>query len=307
MQQPKCISGSTADRRRRQSTAASISAFVFFLTLLAAIPAHASRTVIDETGHQVLVPDHPHRIICLTPSVTDAAFSIGLADDIIAVSDYSRYPQAATRKPTVGTSLTPSIERIVALHPDLILSMESLSARDTTEQLRRLHLAVFLVDTHGLAGILHTVESIGAATNHQAQAQHEVAELTARIAGVRAASAGRPAVTIFLPIWFDPLITIGRGAFMTELISAAGGRSVTADLAEEWPQISLETVIVRQPQALLLSRDGKLTPQFLATRPGWTSLPAMRDHRFFYYDDRMELASPVAIDALEDLARQLHG
>jgi ABC-type Fe3+-hydroxamate transport system substrate-binding protein len=109
-----------------------------------------------------------------------------------------------------------------------------------------------------------------------------------------------------MPIWYDPIITIGKHAFTTEIIEAAGGRSVTDDLAADWPQISMEIVLARAPEALLLVRDGKTTLELLRSRPGWSSVPAVQASRVYYVDGRIDFPSPVAIDALEDLAKQFH-
>ena len=109
-----------------------------------------------------------------------------------------------------------------------------------------------------------------------------------------------------MPIWYDPIITIGKHAFITEIIEAAGGRSVTDDLTEDWPHISMEILLARSPDALLLVRGGKMSLQLLQDRPGWSSLPAVQRRSVYYVDDRIDLASPVAIDVLEDLAKQFH-
>ena len=109
-----------------------------------------------------------------------------------------------------------------------------------------------------------------------------------------------------MPIWYDPITTIGKNAFITEVIEAAGGRSVTEDLPAEWPQINMEVVLERAPDALLLVRGGKTTLQVLQDRPGWNNMTAIKEHRIYYVDERINFASPVAIEALEDLAKQFH-
>jgi iron complex transport system substrate-binding protein len=142
--------------------------------------------------------------------------------------------------------------------------------------------------------------------NRAPQADALMHSLQQRVDAVRARTRGLPAPTIFMPIWYDPITTIGRSAFITEIIEAAGGRSVTDDLPAEWPQISMEVVLERAPDALLLVRGGKTTLQVLEERPGWSSMAAIKARRVYYVDDRINFASPVAIDALEDLAKQFH-
>jgi ABC-type Fe3+-hydroxamate transport system substrate-binding protein len=268
--------------------------------------ALASRILTDELGRRVEVPDHPHRIVCLAPSITDAVFALGAGADVVAISDYTKYPAQALQKPSVGGTLHPSVETILSLHPDLVLGIQTKAQSESAEQITRLGIPVFLVDPKGLAGILRSVASLGHATNRDAQAATLLSNLNRRIAAVRARVKGKPTPTVFMPIWYDPILTIGKHAFITEIIEAAGGRSVTDDLAPDWPQISMEAVIARAPQALLLNRDGKLTFDALKGRPGWSSLPAIQARRAFYVDDRIGLPSPIAIDALEDLARQFH-
>jgi ABC-type Fe3+-hydroxamate transport system substrate-binding protein len=280
--------------------------FVVALLVMLASHCFASRTLTDELGRKVVVPDHPHRVICLMPSVTDTVFALGAGDDVVGISDYTKYPAEALKKPSVGDLIKPSIETILSLHPDLVINMQPKGPMESTEQLERLGIPVFLVDPRGIAGILHSVESIGQALNRTQQADALVTSLQQRVDAVRARTKGLPVPTVFMPVWYDPIITIGKHAFTTEIIEAAGGRSVTDDLAADWPQISMEVVLTRAPEALLLVRGGKTTMEVLQDRPGWSSVPAVQARRAYYVDGRIDFPSPVAIDALEDLAKQFH-
>jgi iron complex transport system substrate-binding protein len=274
--------------------------------LCGALPAQASRALTDETGRTVTVPDHPHRIICLTPSVTDTVYALGAGDDVVAISDYTKYPKAALTKPSVGELIQPSIERIVAFHPDLVIGNAPLGPSETAKQLERLGVTVYLVNPQGIAGILQAVRDLGAVLNRAPAATTLAASLAARVEAVRERTRNLPRPRVLMPIWYDPIMTIGKHAFITEIIATAGGRSVTDDLAADWPQISMEAVMQRAPEALLLVRGGKVSLDVLKDRPGWSALPAVQARRVFYVDDRIDFPSPVAIDALEDLAREFH-
>jgi iron complex transport system substrate-binding protein len=276
------------------------------LTVILAGPCFASRTLTDEMGRKVIVPDHPHRVICLMPTVTDTVFALGAGDDVVAISDYTKYPAAALKKPSVGDLINPSIETILSLHPDLVIGTQPKGPMEVTDQLERAGIPIFLVSPHGIAGIFHSIESVGMALNRTSQADALVNRLQQRVDAVRARTKGLPAPRVFMPIWYDPITTIGKNAFITEVIEAAGGHSVTDDLSTEWPQISMEIVLERAPDALLLVRGGKTTLQVLQERPGWSSMTAIKARRAYYVDDRINFASPVAIDALEDLAKQFH-
>ena len=295
------------DQDRRSGTSLWRPAALCVLALLGvAVPCRASRTVRDETARAVTVPDHPQRVICLAPSLVDDVFSIGGGAQVAAISDFTRYPAEALKKPSIGEPIHPSLERVLAFNPDLVLAIAHGNDPAILDKLRQLGVPVYLTDTHGMAGVLRTVQSVGDAINRRPEADAEVQRLTLRIAAVKARVQGKPAVRMFLPISVDPVFTIGQGAFITEMIADAGGASVTADLHQEWPQISLEVVIARQPEALLLIRGGHTTLAMLRSRPGWESLQAVREGRVFYVDERVNDSSPEVVDALEDLARELH-
>jgi iron complex transport system substrate-binding protein len=279
---------------------------LLWLTAILGAPCFASRTLTDEMGRKVVVPDHPHRVICLMPTVTDTVFALGAGDDVVGISDYTKYPAAALTKPSVGDLIKPSIETILSLRPDLVIGTQPKGPMEVTDQLERAGIPIFLVSPHGIAGIFHSVETIGMALNRTPQAEALIHSLQLRVDVVRTRTKHLPAPRVFMPIWYDPITTIGKNAFITEVIEAAGGRSVTDDLNTEWPQISMEVVLERAPDALLLVRGGKTTLKVLQDRPGWSSMAAIKTQRAYYVDDRINFASPVAIDALEDLAKQFH-
>lgn len=276
------------------------------LTALLAAPCFGSRTLTDEMGRRVVVPDHPHRVICLMPSVTDTVYALGAGDDVVGISDYTEYPAEALKKPSVGNLITPSIETILSLHPDLVIGVQPMGPMDITDQMERVGIPIFLVSPHGVAGIFHSIETIGMALNRTSDADALIHRLQQRVDAVKTRTKGLRAPRVFMPVWYDPISTIGKNAFITEIISDAGGRSVTDDLPMEWPEISMEAVLERAPDALLLVRGGKTTLKVLQERPGWSSLTAVKERRVYYVDGRINFPSPIAIDALEDLAKQFH-
>jgi len=267
---------------------------------------YASRMVTDEAGRHLTLPDHPHRIVCLVPSVTDAVFALGAGADVVAITDYTKYPAAALTRPSVGNPIQPSLEVLLSLHPDIVIGIQTSSPIEALLPIERLGIPVYLVNPRGLDGLLRSITDLGVALHREQAATALITSLQHRIDAVRTRTQGRPRPSVFMPIWYDPIMTIGKHAFITEIIAAAGGRSITDDLTPEWPQLSLEALVARAPQGLLLVRGSKTTFDVLKDKPGWSALPAIQQRRVFYTDDRIELASPVAIDALEDLSRQFH-
>jgi iron complex transport system substrate-binding protein len=245
-------------------------------------------------------------VACLIPSVVDIVYSLGAGADVVAISDFTKYPNEALQKPSIGLPINPSIETIVALHPDLVLGSGDLNTLELAGQLERLGIQVFMVDPHGIEGIYASILSIGRALNREPDAKALVARLRTRVDKVKARVSGKPRVRVFMAIWYDPVMTIGKRAFISELIEAAGGCSVTDDIAQEWPEVSIEAVVSRQPDALLFASGSGIMPEELKARPGWEDLKAVREGRIYYVDDRVQYPSPIAFDALEDLAKQFH-
>ena len=280
-------------------------ALILIVLAATASPCFATRTLHDELGRTVVVPDHPHRLICLTPSVADALYALGAESDVVGVSDYTKYPPQARQKPSIGLPLNPSLETILLLHPDLAVGSVDLPPSNL-KGFERLGIPVFLIKPVGIGGVYSSLLDLGKALDREAEAEKLVARLRGRVEAIRARVQGKDRVRVFMLIWADPIVTVGKDAFITDLISAAGGESVTGNLPHEYPEISFETVVAMAPESILLIRASKMSVANLEGRAGWDSLPAIRNHRLYYIDDRLNLPSPVAIDALEDLARQFH-
>src|ERR1700761_1880052 len=143
---------------------------LLFALVLGALAAHAARVLTDETERKVALPDHPHRIVCLVPSITDTVFALGSGDDVVAISDYTTYPPAALKKPSIGGLVKPSIETILSFHPDLVVGTGIRGASETATQLGKVGIPVYLIGPHGLAGILQSVDSVGQALTRGPQA-----------------------------------------------------------------------------------------------------------------------------------------
>lgn len=277
------------------------------LCCVSAVAAPA-RDVTDGVGRHLQVPERPHRVVALSPSLTEMVYSVGAGADIVGVTDYTDYPPDARRKTSVGGMVDPSIERIVALRPDLVLATLEVNRADTIDALQRVGIPVFVVRPEGLDGILQAVQHVGVALNRVSDARDLVDRLRTRRQDVARRVMGLPKPRVFVLIWPDPVVTVGQHAFITEAIEAAGAICVTSDIPQHWPRVSLEEVVRRAPDTILLIKGGHPTLAIdeLKTRPGWDRVPAVLANRFIEMDARVEHSSPVVFDALEELARMLH-
>ena len=261
----------------------------------------------DDAGRSVAVPDQVHRAVSLSPSLTNTVYALGAQSDLVGITNYTVYPhEAAREKPSVGAVVNPSLEKIVALHPDIVLALPEFNGAETIHGLERIGIPVFLFNTGNLANIYRTVEQVGQIMGRQREATALIASLRARESKVREQSAGKPKPTVLLVLSIDPLITAGRNAFITEMISAAGGKSVTDDLAQDWLHLNVEAILPRKPDYIMLMQRGPVTLKDMQQRAGWSSLEAVRRGRVIVADERIQIPAPVAFDGLEDLARQIH-
>ncbi len=268
----------------------------------------AARVMTDAVGRRVELPQHPQRVVTLTPSLAEIVYSIGGGTTVVGVTDHTDYPDDAKKKSSVGGMIDPSIERIAALRPDLVLATLESNRQTTIDAIQHLRIPVFVIRPEGLEGILQAVEQVGAALNRLADAQAEVGRLRARQQAVARRVASLPKPRALVLIWPDPVMTVGRHAFITEAIEAAGAFCVTRDVPQAWPRLSLEEVVRLAPEALVLIENGHptLPTSELKSRPGWNRVPAVIRSRFVEVDARLQHSSPLVFDAIEQLAHLFH-
>jgi ABC-type Fe3+-hydroxamate transport system substrate-binding protein len=271
-------------------------------------PGAPSRTVTDETGRQVTVPQHPQRVISLAPSITETLYALGQDGKLIADTDYCDYPAAATQKPHVGAVLNPSIEKIVALKPDLVLGIAEANRRETADQLERLGIPLHGLTDKSLDDVLKSVRDLGGLLDCPIQAGGLASGLERRVQAVERRVGGQPRPRVLFVTWYQPLITVGANSFVADVVRRAGGASISDDLPGEWPRVSIEAVLARNPDVVLLPNSHTYTPSLDDFRhlPGWRDLPAVKGGRVYSIADTIVRPSPRLVDSLEEVARILH-
>jgi iron complex transport system substrate-binding protein len=268
----------------------------------------AGLAVTDQTGRRVDLTAPPGRIVSLVPSVTETLFTIGAQDRLAGVTDFCDYPPAARTKPSVGGMVSPSLEGIVALRPDLVVATTAGNRHETFDQLARLKIPVYLVNPTTISDVLDLVGRLGSLTGRAEEADRVLARLRERIQAVSARVAGRPRPRTLYVLWPDPLIVPARGALVSELIRLAGGDSVTADGGQGYPRYSMEAALARNPEVILVaSHDATRSPLVQSKWERFTEVPAVSAGRLHVVDGNlMHRYGPRMVDGLEELARLLH-
>jgi iron complex transport system substrate-binding protein len=268
----------------------------------------ATREVTDMLGRRVRVPDHAARIVSLAPSITETVFVLGDGDRLVGVTDYCDYPPEAARKPRVGGISTPSFEAILARRPDLVLATSESNYEEHVQRLVSLGLPVYVIRPLDFETVLESIERIGAVLGREALARARVAAMRRDADAIVHAVAGAPRPRVLYVVWPNPLIAPGRGTLITELLQRAGGESVTGTEPLAYPRLSLETVVERRPDRIIVGRHGQGTVEELLR--GWERLDAVsavREGRVYAVDgDLVHRPGPRMIEALRALAHALH-
>lgn len=231
------------------------------------------------------------RIICLTEETVETLYLLGQQDRIVGVTGYAvRPPQVRREKPRVGAFTSADIPAILALKPDLVLSFSDLQAPIVADLIRA-GVEVHAFNQRDVAGILRMIRSCGRLTDSIAEAEALASRLEDRLSAV--AAMPRPTrPRVWFEEWDDPLIS-GIG-WVSELIGIAGGADAFPELARcqaARDRILLpDQVLAKSPEVILASWCGKkVVPSRIAARPGWSSMPAVRDGRIH------EIKSPLIL------------
>jgi iron complex transport system substrate-binding protein len=264
-------------------------------------PASQTRTVTDEYDRTIKVPAVPQRIVSLAPSVTEVLFAIGLGDRVAGVTTYCNYPPEANGKERIGDTMRPSLEKIIALKADLVIAVTASQLEQFVGRLDEAGIPVYVSNPRNLDEVLTSIEKIGELTGAPERARALAGALRERAERVSQRLTGATRLPVLFVLGTSPLITVGRGTFIDDLITRAGGRSITSDVAGDYPQFSVESVIARKPEVIFLqSGDSDLTPPLKET-------PASRSGRVVHLDDDLLLRpGPRVIEALEQMAASIH-
>lgn len=260
----------------------------------------------DGIGRQVRLPRHPTRIISLAPDITETLFLLNAQDRLIGDTTQCTWPEAAKHKLKVGDLLNPNYEVILAAKPDLIISSTAGNDRAAVMKLASLGLPVYVAAPRSVERIFQSVEQIGRITDCQARGPELVSQMKARLENVRARIAGLPPVRAFFLTWYDPLLAPGKNTFENDVLRLAGVISITGDIAEYYPRFSLEQILIKDPDVILtVEHMGNPLPD-LKKVAGWKDLRAVKQGKIYILNEFLQHPSPLFVDGVEDVARQLH-
>ena len=282
-----------------------------------AVSGQVSET--DVAGTTVTVHNVPQRIVSLIPGNTELLFAVGAGRSVVGVTNYCDYPPEAGEIAKIGDLTAMSLEKIVALDPDLVLASTG-NSRELIFSLRALDVPVFVIDPQSVEEVLDAIATVGRLAGREEAARELLAGYRQRLAAVsdrvgELAESERPSVFVGSP-FRDENWTPGPETFVSAVIRRAGGRNVADDLAPRtWAVYNLEHIVSRNPQVLLSTLGegqdpGESTKRYLERAKalkGWQDLDAVRDGRVVLIPENWLLRpAPRLIRAIETLAAALH-
>ncbi len=261
------------------------------------------RVVTDDLGRTVTIPIKVTRVVSLAPSVTENIFAVGAGDRLVGVTTFCNYPEQAKSIAKIGDTMTPNMESIIALKPDIVFVSTASQIEAFMKTLEQNGIAVYVTNATSLDGVFNNLKQLGDLLGTQDKADKLVADLTAKVDAVGSKLDGQKPLRVFVQISREPLFTIGKQAFLTTMLTKAGAESVTADVDSAYPKLSKETASALNPEVILLSdsEDNK------EPNEAFKNSPAVKNGRVYKVNaDILSRPGPRLVDALEQIAKDLH-
>lgn len=225
------------------------------------------------------------RVVSLAPSITEEIYLLGAEDSLIGVTSYCQYPKEAQNKYIIGTVLEPSIEKIVSLKPDLVLATKEGNRQESINRLAALGLNVAALDeAKGFRDIERNFLRLGEILGRADTARQIMDGINTKIEAIKKESAAADKIKIFWQLGARPIVSASAGTFTDEIINWAGGVNIFSDMAGRYPRVSIEEVIKRNPEIIIIVTMGDITGSELELWRRFPGIGAVRNNRVYVYD-----------------------
>ena len=282
---------------------------VAVLTLLAhaaceRAPQRPVASLTDDFGDSIRIGAAPTRIVSLNPTTTEMLFAMGAGARLVGRTHWDVYPDSARFVPDLGTGLRPNVEAVLGSRPDLVVLYASADNRAAAQQFRKAGVNTVSLKIDLIRDFQRASRILGLVLRDSARAATVADTVLQTLDRVRTSTRDLPRPTVFWHIWDAPLITIGKGSYMNELIDIAGGRNIYGDVDSPSPQVSIEDVLRRDPEYIITGPEG--SRNIRADRK-WAAAPAVRAGRILVVDTAVVGRPAVRLgEAALAIAKALH-
>ena len=255
-----------------------------------------------------------HRLVSLVPAVTEMLFALGAGDDVVGVSSYDRYPPEALKKPKVGALVDPDFERILSLKPSLVVVYGTQT--DLIARLERARIAIHKYELEGLPNVTATIRALGDRIGRAAEGRALAGRIDGELAAIRKSVAGKPRPKTVLIFGRETgtlrgIYASGGIGFMHDMLEAAGGEDVFADIKRQSLQATTEMLLARAPEVIIEAHPGEgwTAERIGRERDVWRGLPALpavKNNRVYLIsDDRLSVPGPRVVEGVRLLGQAL--
>ncbi len=282
------------------------------LAVAAGLAQEKGKVVYDDLNSPLVLNSRPLRIVSLAPNLTEILFAIGLGERVVGVTRYCNYPPQAAEKEKVGGMVDPSLEKIQALHPDLVLAFRGNPLRVLT-RLKTLHFPVFVLDTgKSLQDLFQTIDKVGRAVQEEQRADVLISSLEEKYRRVtRSLEKVKAEPRVFLLLHGQGLWTCGGESYLNDILVRAKGINIAGRIPRTWLQLNREQLIHENPDVIIVM--AKDETRFLQAKDRLQAdsrlheVNAIARNKIYFIDE--DIASrfgPRLLDALLEIARLLH-
>jgi iron complex transport system substrate-binding protein len=269
-------------------------------------PAVGSRQSfgIDDFGDTIVLASVPTRIVSLNPTTTEILFALGAGARVVGRTTYDHWPDSAKLVPDLGPGIRPNVEAVLGAQPQLVLLYASQDNRGAAQRLRQAGIATAAFKVDSIAEFDRLTRLLGRLLGDSARGALVADTVRRTLDSVRALTSGLRRPTVVIPAWHEPLMVIGGGSFLTELVTIAGGRNVYDSNPAPSPTVAFEDVLSRRPEFVLVGPESAAR---IRANPKWRTMPAVRDGRMLLFDTATVLRPATRLgEGALSLARLIH-
>jgi iron complex transport system substrate-binding protein len=265
----------------------------------------------DITGKEIVLSRPIEKVISLVPAITEILFAVGAGKTVVGVTEFCNYPEETNDIEKVGgfSGASISIEKIISLKPDLVFVSADMHFK-IIDLLNQAGINSFALEPKNVEDIFSSIKDIGVLVSCEEESEKTILQMQEKISKAKVLAAGKEKVSVFWEIWNQPLMTAGSNTFINEAIILAGGKNIFDDLKSSWPEVSVEQIIMRNPEWIMSddSHEINITQKALLQRPGWSGINAVRNKRIGIINADMIMRNgPRLADAILQMAELFHG
>ena len=277
---------------------------LLFLSVIA-VPAQAI-TVQDFSGREVTLDQPAKRIVALAPHIVENLYSAGAGDKLVGVVSYSNFPDEAKNVPEVGTYNAFSLEQVLALNPNLVVMWGSGNGMQTLSKFEALGIPVYVSELRQLSDVPKSIRNLSQLAGTPAIGEAEASRIETELNALHRRYGEKRSLSVLYQIWNDPLQTVNGEHLISEIIALCGGHNVFGDASSLAPRVSIESVLLRDPDAIVASGMGEARPEWLDQWRAYPSLTAVADEALFFVNpDHLQRPSARIVLGARSLCQQL--